>query len=102
MSWIRRPAGVTRACLRPAPTLPHLPSMILNAGERKTVGRSPQADFIIDEPSLSRIHAVVGMSAYCVLSVEDLGSTNGMFINGARQKTSALAVGDGVVFGILE
>jgi putative nucleotidyltransferase with HDIG domain len=76
--------------------------MILVCGERKTIGRSPQADFVIDEPSLSRLHAAVAMSADGALAVEDLDSTNGVFVNGSRQKSSTLAIGDGVVFGILE
>jgi hypothetical protein len=76
--------------------------MILVCGERKTVGRSPQADFVIDEPSLSRLHAAVAMSADGALAVEDLGSTNGVFVNGSRQTSSTLTIGDGVVFGILE
>ena len=76
--------------------------MILICGERKTIGRSPQADFVIDEPSLSRLHAAVAMSADGALAVEDLGSTNGVFVNGSRQKSSTLAIGDGVLFGILE
>ena len=76
--------------------------MILVCGERKTIGRSPQADFVIDEPSLSRLHAAVAMSPDGALAVEDLDSTNGVFVNGSRQKSSALAIGDGVLFGILE
>jgi len=93
---------VKSACLRPAPTLSHLPSMILVCGERKTIGRSPQADFVIDEPNLSRLHAAVAMSADGALAIEDLDSSNGVFVNGSRQKSSTLAIGDGVLFGILE
>src|SRR5213593_3699557 len=93
---------MTRACLRPAPDVPHLPSIFLDKGEKKTIGRSPQADVVIDEPSLSRLHAAVSMTGEGSLEVEDLGSTNGVFINRSRQKTGPLAVGDRVVFGILE
>ena len=91
-----------RACLRPAPDVPHLPSIFLEKGERKTIGRSPQADVVIDEPSLSRIHAAVSMTPDGALSVEDLGSTNGVFINRSRQKSGPLAEGDHVVFGVLD
>jgi len=82
--------------------VPHLPSIFLDKGEKKTIGRSPQADVVIDEPSLSRLHASVNMTGEGTLSVEDLGSTNGVFINRARQKTGPLAPGDHVVFGVLE
>ena len=93
---------MTRTCLRPAADVPHLPSIFLDRGETKTIGRSAQADVVIDEPSLSRLHAAVSMTAEGGLAVEDLGSTNGVFINRARKKTGELAVGDRVVFGILE
>jgi putative nucleotidyltransferase with HDIG domain len=82
--------------------VPHLPSIFIDRGERKTIGRSPQADVVVDEPSLSRLHAAVSMSAEGELSVEDLGSTNGVFVNRARQKNGPLALGDHLVFGILE
>jgi putative nucleotidyltransferase with HDIG domain len=82
--------------------VPHLPSIFLEKGERKTIGRSPQADVVIDEPSLSRVHASVRMTNEGTLSVEDLGSTNGIFINRKRQQTGSLAIGDRVVFGVLE
>ena len=92
---------MTRACLRPSPDVPH-PSIFIERGERKTIGRSPQADVVLDEPSLSRLHAAVQLSADGELSVEDLGSTNGVFVNRARQQSGPLALGDQVVFGILE
>src|SRR5262245_12347749 len=93
---------MTRACLRPAPDVPHLPSIFLDRSEKKTIGRSPQADVVIDEPSLSRLHAAVSMDADGILAVEDLGSTNGVFVNRSRLKNGPLAVGDRGVVGILE
>jgi hypothetical protein len=47
------------------------------------IGRSPDAGLVIDDTSVSRLHAqlVVGeSSAY----VEDLGSSNGIYVNGVR------------------
>ena len=93
---------MTRACLRPAPDAPQLPSIFIDRGERKTVGRSPQADVVLDEPSLSRLHAAVSLSPEGELSIEDLGSTNGVFVNRARHKNGTLALGDHVIFGNLE
>ena len=80
---------MTRACLRPAADVPHLPSIFLERGEMKSIGRSAQADVVIDEPSLSRLHATVSMTGEGGLEVEDLGSTNGVFINRAREKLGA-------------
>jgi HD-GYP domain-containing protein (c-di-GMP phosphodiesterase class II) len=74
----------------------------LAAGEAKTVGRSVQADVMIDEPSLSRLHARVSMTAAGLARADDLGSTNGIFVNGVQQQSAALAVGDRVRFGFLE
>ena len=42
------------------------------------------------------------MTSDGALSVEDLGSTNGVFINRNRQKSGALEAGDHVVFGVLD
>jgi putative nucleotidyltransferase with HDIG domain len=88
--------------LRPAPDVPHLPSIFVDKGETKTIGRSPQADVVIDEPSLSRLHASVAMTGEGALTVEDLGSTNGVFINRSRLRSGPLSPGDRVVFGVLE
>ena len=88
-----------RACLRPAPASPHLPSIFLERGEKKTIGRSPQADVVIDEPSLSRVHAAVKMSADGDLSVEDLGSTNGVFMGGMKIRKHQLKNGDVILVG---
>jgi serine/threonine protein kinase len=53
------------------------------AGEKTHIGRGPDNDIAIDNPEVSRRHACVtrGPGGY---SVEDLGSTNGTFVNGVR------------------
>ncbi|MFC8503529.1 FtsK/SpoIIIE domain-containing protein [Pedococcus sp. NPDC057267] len=48
-----------------------------------TVGRSRDADFCLDDPGLSRVHAEVHVSSDGV-QVADLGSTNGTRIDGER------------------
>lgn len=46
------------------------------------IGRGPEADLVIDVPSVSRRHArVLGGD---VPALEDLGSTNGSWVNGAQ------------------
>lgn len=49
-------------------------------GENMSIGRSPQTDICLDEPSVSRRHAALTIS-HDTLTVEDLGSSNGTFVN---------------------
>lgn len=51
--------------------------------ERLMVGRLPSCDLVINDPSVSKQHAVLswhGQAGAC--TVEDLGSTNGTLLNG--------------------
>jgi transcriptional regulator with GAF, ATPase, and Fis domain len=64
-------------------------------GDGITVGRAggPGLDLAIDDPEMSRRHAritAVGLDA----TVEDLGSTNGTFVNGERVTRARAAAGD--------
>lgn len=69
---------------------------------RISVGRTSANDLVIDDVSVSKIHASVVIDAEGKLSVADTGSTNGTFINGERiPYGKALPIGDGdrVKFG---
>jgi len=59
----------------------------------KTMGRAPRADFIVDAALVSRVHCRFTL-AENQLAVEDLGSTNGTFVNG-QKITSAQVLTDG-------
>jgi hypothetical protein len=48
-----------------------------------TLGRDPTNEIIINEPQVSRLHARVFVREG-VLVIEDLGSTNGTYVNGVR------------------
>lgn len=74
----------------------------LRAGGIKTLGRATRADFIVDEALVSRLHCRFTAGAGGALDVEDLGSTNGTFVNGKRVKKSRLATGDRVRVGRVE
>lgn len=52
-------------------------------GDRVTVGKDDQNDVVLDDPTVSRLHAVLEHFAagWCV---SDLGSSNGTFVNGER------------------
>ncbi|MDQ6802758.1 MAG: FHA domain-containing protein, partial [Acidobacteriota bacterium] len=63
------------------------------------LGRDQSAVAWIDDPSISRRHAVVHVSGSDV-TLEDLGSTNGTFIGGSRvSQPQPLHDGDAITFG---
>ncbi len=53
----------------------------VSPGTRLTIGRSIQADLRLDDPEVSRVHCAVE-NLGDRLSVADLGSSNGTFLNG--------------------
>lgn len=62
------------------------------------VGRHPECDIQIDSRKISRRHCCIAqVSDYLV--VRDLGSTNGVRINGARVVEGRLAPGDELTIG---
>lgn len=67
-------------------------------GRRTTVGRTPDNDMCIDADFISRHHAVL-LDTNAGTVVEDLESTNGVFVNSARVTRSPLTPGDLVTFG---
>ncbi len=70
-------------------------------GSIKTVGRAPRADFVVDAPLVSRLHCRLTLQADGLL-VEDLASTNGTYVNGARVAKGVLANGDRLRVGRME
>jgi pSer/pThr/pTyr-binding forkhead associated (FHA) protein len=73
----------------------------LPAGAVKTIGRSPGAEFIVEAALVSRLHCQLTATADS-LTVKDLDSTNGTFVNGTRVTTAALRHGDRLSVGRLE
>lgn len=65
-----------------------------------TLGRSPECTVRIDEPGISRMHARLVPTETGVL-LEDLGSTNGSFINGQRVLRGEVNPGDELGFDTL-
>lgn len=70
-------------------------------GERVRLGRAPENDIRLADPSVSRFHAVIERSPDGWL-VRDLGSTNGTRHNGARVERAPLAAGDRLVLGTFD
>jgi len=66
------------------------------------VGRLPECDVMVDDGLVSRMHARLSIRGESVI-VEDLHSTNGIYVNGARITHSAvLCEGDRLLFGTTE
>ena len=63
-----------------------------------TMGRGPGVDFAFDDPAMSRQHAAVDY-ADGGFRIRDLGSTNGLRINGNRVQAEEIKHGDRLEVG---
>lgn len=70
----------------------------IDEGRRIVVGRSSDLDMVLVEEMVSRRHAQISMSNQ-VITIEDLGSTNGTFVNGEKIQRATLREGDRVLIG---
>jgi pSer/pThr/pTyr-binding forkhead associated (FHA) protein len=68
-------------------------------GTLKTMGRAPRADFVVDAALVSRVHCRFTLNQTNELELEDLGSTNGTFVNGTKVKRTQLSDGDKLTIG---
>lgn len=73
----------------------------LPPGAIKTVGRATRADFILDAALVSRLHCRLTAHNERV-EVEDLASTNGIYVNDKRVMRAELASGDRLRVGRVE
>ena len=64
------------------------------------IGRGRSADMVIAEATISRAHAAIGFDQEGFY-VQDLGSTNGTMVNGARIERQILKSDDEVQMGRL-
>ena len=70
----------------------------LENNEALIIGRDRTCELCIDDPQISRQHARI-MRRADVITIEDLNSSNGTFLNGVRVKTGALKLNDLVTLG---
>ncbi len=76
--------------------------MVLGA-EKTVLGRSRDCDIVVDDPNVSRRHAELDRTPDGGWAVHDLGSTNGVLVNGKRVKrVQQLAQGDRIELGTSE
>ncbi len=69
------------------------------SGSRIVIGRSRDADITLDDPNVSRRHAELRREGGSWV-VADLGSTNGVKVNGHRVEAAALSPGDEITLGL--
>jgi pSer/pThr/pTyr-binding forkhead associated (FHA) protein len=70
---------------------------------QRTLGRANRSDFILDAALVSRVHCRLLTDARGDLTVEDLDSTNGTFVNDQRVSGRAvLSPGDRLRVGRVE
>ena len=66
------------------------------------MGRAARADFIVDAALVSRLHCRFTLDERDRLDVQDLGSTNGTWVNGRKVEKAPLTAGDMVKIGRVE
>jgi Protein of unknown function (DUF3662)/Inner membrane component of T3SS, cytoplasmic domain len=71
------------------------------SGDRVLVGRSRECDVVLSDPNVSRRHAELRREGRG-WEVIDLGSTNGIKVNGRRQDHARLEPGDRITLGLTD
>jgi diguanylate cyclase (GGDEF)-like protein len=100
----------TEIVVAPPSSLPNRPVLTLlsgvNAGQIFSIersvtvmGRARDAWVRLDDVGISRHHACIRRTGAGTFVIEDTGSTNGVYVNGARIATAKLTPGDHVQVG---
>lgn len=63
------------------------------------IGRLATAHLILDDEKVSRIHSVIEVGADGVISIIDMGSAEGTFVNGRKVSRGVLRAGDQIALG---
>lgn len=94
----RAPAALAKPLVGPIAVTCAGVSLELRSGSL-LIGRLSECDLVLEDTLVSRMHARIYVSAEGV-RLEDLHSTNGVYVNGDRiVQTAALNVGDHAVIG---
>lgn len=64
------------------------------------IGRGQDNDIVLNHPSVSTKHARIFVGSDGKFYIEDLKSSNGVFVNRERVKISSLKNGDEILFGV--
>src|SRR4051794_27792604 len=63
------------------------------------LGKVPSAHLKLDDETVSRMHAIIEVNGPNDVSIIDLGSTKGTFVNGQKVNKAKLQSGDTIVVG---
>jgi ABC-type multidrug transport system ATPase subunit len=74
-------------------------TVTVEGGNVTTIGRDPSNQICLSHPLVSRFHATVRRRAGNLLTIEDHGSTNATFVNGAPARKAELDEGDIIQIG---
>lgn len=105
------PQGPQKPAEKPRAHVLKAPIMVVSpAGERDhetgslVLGRGDEANVVLADPLVSRVHARITVMPDDSVIVEDLHSTNGVYVNGVRvsRPTSPLSEGDRLLIGTTE
>lgn len=77
---------------------PAMTKQISLLAKETTIGRASTCDVVLDSMQVSRRHAVVTHDGPFA-TISDLGSRNGVFVNGIRVRSQVLVDGDEVSIG---
>lgn len=73
----------------------------LDGYEQVSIGRGPDNDIVLDHVSMSGTHATI-FNIGGTFQIQDLGSTNGTYLNGEAISEAVLSHGSRVNFGSVE
>jgi hypothetical protein len=105
--WLRRTMGLHQGAVRgpPAPVdfeellVATLPPADPNGTITLTIGRSPECDLVLEDPTISARHAGIAWDGNGAVLLE-LGSSNGTYLNGLKLgRKATLRTGDTLAFG---
>ena len=107
----RPPARPSRPAARPTPrSTDSRDALVLEVNGTRhplqppglTIGRGTEADLRINDPGISRLHAEIrvgGLSAVPQIDIVDLGSTNGIIVNGQKVRQAVISEGTRIEIG---
>lgn len=99
-------SGSSRGGIAPVTTLAGESYPILDIGGQRylltgqvtVLGRDPEADIVVDDPGVSRKHLEIRVTPAGVIAT-DLGSTNGLFVEGHQVPAATLLDGNTLTIG---